>query len=105
MSSETLSSLLSTSHEPTYQAAKAVAAAVESHFARHLAAARERGEQELASEPSAQTIEAIIDATFWASLRREEGQSPKISLAFVSSEQAAQPLMLEHRLSLDPHVL
>src|SRR6266446_1579465 len=105
MSSETLSSLLSTSHEPTYQAARAVAAAVESHFARHLAAARERGEQELASEPSAQTIEAIIDATFWASLRREEGQSPKISLAFVSSEQAGYPLIFERPLPLAPSIL
>jgi hypothetical protein len=91
--------------EATYQAARAVATTVETHFARHIAAARERGEQELATEPNAQTIEAMIDATFWASLRREEGQSPKISLAFLPPEQAAQPLMLEHRLSLDPHVL
>jgi len=70
------------SREPTYQAARAVAATVETHFARHLAAARARDEQELAPEPDAQTIEAIIDATFWASLRREEGQSPKISWPF-----------------------
>jgi len=91
--------------EPTYQAARAVAATVEAHFARHIAAARKRGEQELATEPNAQTIEAIIDATFWASLRREEGQSPKISLAFLPPEQAGQPLMFQHRLSLDPHVL
>jgi hypothetical protein len=91
--------------EPTYQAARAVATTVETHFARNIAAARERGEQELATEPDAQTIEAMIDATFWASLRREEGQSPKISLAFLPPEQTDQPLMLEHRLSLDPHVL
>ena len=91
--------------EPTYQAARAVAATVETHFARHIAAARDRGEQELATEPNAQTIAAMIDATFWASLRREEGQSPKISLAFLPPEQTDQPLMLEHRLSLDPHVL
>jgi hypothetical protein len=91
--------------EPTYQAARTVAATVETHFARHIAAARDRGEQELATEPNAQTIAAMIDATFWASLRREEGQSPKISLAFLPPEQTDQPLMLEHRLSLDPHVL
>ncbi len=93
------------SHEPTYQAARAVAATVESHFSRHLAAARERGEADLAPEPNAQTIEAIIDATFWASLRREEGLSPKISLAFLPPEQAGQPLMFEHRLPLLPRVL
>jgi len=105
MSSETLSSLLTASREPTYQAARAVAPAVESHFARHLAAARERGEQDLAPEPSAQTIEAIIDATFWASLRREEGQSPKISLAFVPPEQAGYPLIFERALPLAPNIL
>src|SRR6202171_5818139 len=93
------------SSEPTYQAARAVATAVESHFARHLAAARERDEQDLAPEPSAQTIAAIIDATFWASLRREEGQSPKISLAFVPPEQAGYPLIFEQALPLAPNIL
>jgi hypothetical protein len=86
--------------EPTYQAARAVAATVEAHFAHHLAAARRRGEQELAPEPDARIIEAIIDATFWASLRREEGQSPKISLAFVPPEQAGHPLIFERPLPL-----
>jgi hypothetical protein len=82
-----------------------VASTVETHFARHVAAARERGERELAREPNARTIEAMIDATFWASLRREEGQSPKISLAFLPPEQASQPLMFERPLPLEPHVL
>ncbi len=47
-------------------------------------------------------IEAIIDAAFWASLRREEGYAPKISLAFLPPEQAGQPLTFEHRLPLTP---
>jgi hypothetical protein len=89
----------------TYQAARAVAATVESHFACHLAAARQRGEPELAPEPRAQTIEVVIDAAFWASLRREEGHSPKISLAFLPPEQAGQPLLFERRLELTPSVL
>ncbi len=91
--------------KPTYQAARAVAATVESHFACHLAAARQRGEPELAPEPSAQTVEAVIDAAFWASLRREEGHSPKISLAFLPPEQAGQPLLFERRLELTPSAL
>lgn len=103
--SETSSRLLEASVAPTYQAARTVAAAVESHFARNLASARERGELDLAPEPSAQTIEAIIDATFWASLRREEGQSPKISLAFVPPEQAGYPLIFEQALPLAPSIL
>src|SRR5216684_1877826 len=105
MKSNSMNRSGSINREPTYQAARAVAATVEAHFARHIAAARERGEQELATEPNAQTIAAMIDATFWASLRREEGESPKISLAFLPPEQAGQPLMFQHRLSLDPHVL
>jgi hypothetical protein len=105
MNGEAYSRPVNAGREPTYQAARAVASTVETHFARHLAAARERGERELAPEPNARTIEAMIDATFWASLRREEGQSPKISLAFLPPEQASQPLMFERPLPLEPHVL
>jgi hypothetical protein len=93
------------SRQPTYQAARAVAAPVASHFARQLAAARQRGEQELAPAPEAQAIEAIIDAAFWASLRREEGHSPKISLVFLPPVQAGQPLIFARRLELTPSVL
>ena len=98
MSSETINTI----REPTYQAARAVAATVETHFAQHIAAARERGEQDLAPRPDAQSIETIVDATFWASLRREEGNSPKISLAYVPPEQVAHPLIFEHALPLNP---
>lgn len=94
-----------TSREPTYQAARSVASAVEDHFARHLATARERGENELAPAPEVKAIEAIIDATFWASLRREEGHEPKISLAFLPPEQAIHPLVFDRRLPLAPGVL
>lgn len=91
--------------EPTYQAARAVAATVEAHFAQHLAEARRRGERELAPAPDARTIETIIDATFWASFRPEEGRFPQISLSFLPPEQAGQPLMLEHRLPVTPAIL
>ncbi len=91
--------------EPTYQAARAVAATVEAHFAYHITAARQRGEQELAPEPDTTAIETIIDATFWASLRREEGNSPKISLAFFPHEQVPQPLIFERPLPVTPAVL
>jgi hypothetical protein len=101
MSSETLNTI----RESTYQAARAVAASVEAHFAQHIAAARQRGEQRLAPEPDTPAIAAIIDATFWASLRREEGQSPKISLAFFPHEQVPQPLIFERPLPLTPDVL
>ena len=91
--------------EPTYQAARAVAATVEAHFARHLVQAHLRGERELAHAPDARAIETMIDACFWASFRPEEGRFPKISLAFLPPEQAGQPLMLADRLPLTPAVL
>ena len=47
----------------------------------------------------------MIDAAFWASLRREEGYMPRISLAFLSPEQAVQPLLFERPLPLDPAAL
>ena len=75
-------------HVPSYPAARAIASRAEQHFARHLSAARSARQQEFAPLPDAASIEAIIDAAFWASLRREEGTSPKISLAFVPPEAA-----------------
>jgi hypothetical protein len=91
--------------EPAYGAARAVATTVQSHLARHRQAAREHGQSGLAPQPDTQAIEEIIDAAFWASLRREEGYAPKISLAFLPPEQAGQPLVFEHRLKLDAGTL
>ncbi|HEY0346653.1 MAG TPA: hypothetical protein VGC60_00740 [Pyrinomonadaceae bacterium] len=91
--------------EPTYQAARAVAAIVEAHFARHLTEARQRDERELAHAPDARAIATIIDATFWASFRPEEGRFPKISLAFLPPEQAINALKFEERLPLTPAIL
>src|SRR5690349_320383 len=68
---------------PSYPAARAIVGAVEEHFARHAAIARERGASDLAPPPDPDAIEGIVDAAFWASLRREEGYAPRISLAFV----------------------
>lgn len=90
---------------PTYQAATTVAPAVEEHFKRHHAEAQKRGEDGLAPQPDAESIAAIIDATFWASFRREEGRFPKISLAYLPPEEAGQPLMFERPLPLTAGVL
>ncbi len=90
---------------PTYQAATSVAPIVEAHFERHHEEARRLGEEDLAPKPDAQAIAAIIDATFWASFRPEEGRFPKISLAYLPQELAGQPLLFEHPLPLTPAVL
>src|SRR5205085_12129851 len=93
------------SSNPTYQAANTVAPIVEAHFARNLAEARKLGEDNLAPQPDAQSIAAIINATFWASFRPEEGRFPKISLAYLPPEQARQPMLFEHPLPLTVGVL
>lgn len=93
------------SMNPTYQAANIVAPIVEEHFARHIAEARRLGEDGLATQPDEQSIAAIINATFWASFRPEEGRFPKISLAYLPPEQSRQPMVFEHALPLHPGVL
>lgn len=94
-----------TIQEPTYKAALLVSEAVEQHFAAQLAAAIARGANDLAPEPQKHIIEAIIDTAFWTSLRKEEGRSPKISMAFLPPERSEQPLIFEQPLALTPDVL
>jgi hypothetical protein len=92
-------------NEPSYKAAQAVSGAIENHFIKQLAAAAGRGEDDLASQPKKHLIEAIINTAFWTSLRKEEGRSPKISLAFLHPEKTPQPLIFEQRLPLTSDVL
>ena len=91
--------------EPAYPAARAIAAKLEEYFARHGREALERNERGLAPAPDAATIEALIDAAFWASLRREEGYETRISFAFLAPGDAAQPLRFERPLAVEPSVL
>jgi hypothetical protein len=88
-----------------YAAARTVSPKLHAYFARHRDEAVRRGQEHLAPLPDAETIEAIIDAAFWASLRREEGFPPRISLAFLSREEAGHPLILERLLPLTPAAL
>jgi len=91
--------------QPTYPAARLVADAVQSHFALHIAAARATADHDLPDTPPPLAIASIIDAAFWASLRREEGRAPKISLAFLSPVDAKHPLLFAAPLPLTPSVL
>jgi len=87
-----------------YPAARTIAPKLHAYFARHAADARHRSRTR-ATVPDAETIEAVIDAAFWASLRREEGYTPKISLAFLSPDETAHPLRFERPLALHPATL
>jgi len=90
---------------PAYPAARLVAPKVVDHFARHSRDASGRSEGPVAPLPDAVTIEALIDAAFWASLRREETYVPKISLAYVPPDIAPHPLLFERALSLSAAAL
>jgi len=85
---------------PSYPPARAVAGRVRAHIAQQIQSARARGEKDLAPEVDVDTIEAIISAAFWASLRREEGYTPTISLAFLPHAAASRALSFEPRLPL-----
>lgn len=92
-------------YESNYKAAKLVSTEIHDHFAKHLTEARAQGERNLADEPNAEMIEVLLDAAFWASLRREEGHSTRISIAFLPPELSAQPLYFGHRMELSPEIL
>ncbi|MEP7307831.1 MAG: putative sensor domain DACNV-containing protein [Acidobacteriota bacterium] len=70
-------------------------------FTAHAAAARRRGQDPVATIPDAEAIEAIIGAAFWASLRREEGYAPKISLAFLAPGETVHPMLFARPLPLE----
>lgn len=100
-----MSAEVQTRKGPDYPAARKVAETVVGHLTRRAEAARAAGKEGLAPTPDAAVVEAIINAAFWASLRREEGRPPKISLAYLSPEQAERPLMFARTLSLNPDAL
>src|SRR5919204_42373 len=89
----------------SYPPARVIAPLVRDHFVRHIDDARRRGLDGVASAPDSGAIEAMIQAAFWASLRREEGYMPRISLAYVSPTEAVHPLQFEQPLPLAPAAL
>jgi hypothetical protein len=57
-------------------------------------------EQYHARLPDETDVQGIIDSAFWASLRREEGYQPRISLAFLRPEHTSSPLTFERSIPL-----
>lgn len=87
--------------QPGYPAARAVALTVVEHLATHLAMAQAAGVANLAPQPDVRTTQTIIDVAFWASLQREEGRSPRISLAYLPPEAAGNAMVFDRPLSLN----
>jgi hypothetical protein len=90
--------------EPGYPAARAIAPGIHAHFVHHLGLAATAG-MPLVAAPDVLDIEAVVDAAFWASLRREEGYAPKISLALLSPGRATRPLLFGRQLALEAATL
>jgi hypothetical protein len=85
-----------------YSLAPAAASIVSAFYARHARPESDHGAHARALVPDAGDVTALVDAAFWASLRREEGRAPLISLAFVPPELSAVPLTFATPLSLAP---
>jgi hypothetical protein len=78
--------------QPAYSAAGRAAPRIRSHFERHLTISSSQPDELAPAAPETAAIEAIIEAAFWASLRREEGYLPRISLALVAPEAVKWPI-------------
>jgi len=87
--------------EPTYLAAKLVSHRIAEHFRKQF----DHRDVDRRHIPDMAVVEILIDTAFWASLRREEGYEPKISLAFVPPDLAADRLMFHHTQRLTPYNL
>jgi len=93
------------SYKPTYKAANTVAGKIEQHFIKLHENAAAQGELDLATQPDKKIIEALIDVAFWTSLRKEEGHSPRISIAFLPPSETSNPLQFARPLPLNANTL
>src|SRR5215467_2232155 len=84
---------------PSYPAARIVAQRLE---ARILASS---GKYANVERLNAGLIEEIITIAFWASLRREEGHAPKISLAFLPPEDHPRSVRFNPSVRLETNML
>lgn len=79
------------------------------YFARHDAAytlaapaARAKG---VAVAPRREDLESMINAAFWASLRKEEDRPTRLSMAYLAPTQSRSPFVFERPLPLEPAAL
>jgi hypothetical protein len=88
---------------PAYPVARRVSELI---YPRFLNALSPRdGQPDSPHRPEIADIEEMIDATFWASLRREEGYVPTISAAFLDPDSALDPMRFEQPLPFAPDAL
>src|SRR5512133_410589 len=83
--------------------ARRLAEAVAPHFAQHIS--ETVGNERLGVPPDVSSITTMVDAAFWASLRREEGYVPKVSLAHISPDHDNRAIRFDKPFSLSPDAL
>ena len=88
--------------EPRYPSAREVAPKIRAHFERFLPTATAASHPAMLAAPAVADVEAVVDAAFWASLRREENYLPRISLALLPPSAAEQPMCFDTPLTLTP---
>jgi hypothetical protein len=88
-----------------YSLASSAATIVGAFFERHAPPGGVHGAHARVLIPDDESVASMVDAAFWASLHREEGRPPRISLAFVPPDRVGQPLILEKSLALVPDAL
>ena len=90
---------------PAYSLAPSASEIVCAFYARQAPEGGLHPEEARALIPGAATVVAMVDAAFWASLRREEGHPPLISLAYVPPDRAGKPLHFATPIPLAPDEL
>lgn len=85
-----------------YPAARIAAPLMHAYFAKHIEGLEPAPGDVLAPVPDTVVIEEIVNVTFWASLRREEGYFPTISVAYLSPDQAVHAMRFERPLPFTP---
>jgi hypothetical protein len=88
-----------------YPPARTIVDKLREHFERHAELARRDAGTDVAAAPDNEAVATMVDAAFWASLRREEGFVPSISLAYLAPDDERRPLRLSRPLPLTPEAL
>jgi len=88
---------------PAYPVARRVSELIYPRFLQGLA--QGNGRPDSPHRPEIGDIEEMIDAAFWASLRREEGFVPTISATFLDPDGARDALRFEQPLPFAPDAL
>ena len=90
-------------HEPAYAAARQAERVVHEFLEGHGALTCEECDPALV--PEAGLVAEVVDAAFWASLRKEEGRPPRISLALVPRALGGRSMTFERPIPLEPDAL